>query len=142
MNNQVNRIAYLSAIVLLLSAALFVGCESKQDKNAEEATESATTIEIKQSPDWQAFKTGTSTSITNNDERIKALREKIKASNTPNIDKLREKRINELQDRNTALRARLMEYKDENDVTSLEQFMAEVRQQLDEMEKELKELDN
>lgn len=144
MFNQLNKTLYISAIVFLFSASIFVACKSSEEKaaaeNAEVITETTTTTETAPAG-WQQYKESAEASITNNLERIKVLKEKIKASNTPNLDKLREKRINELEDRNEALRAKIMDYKDDNVVTTLEQFKADVQKELDEIEKALKEMD-
>lgn len=153
MYNQLNKTLYASAIVFLLSASLFVACKSSEEKaaavDAEVTTETTTTTETtpmtttETTPSgWQPYKESAQASIVNNLERIKMLKEKIKASNTPNLDKLRQKRINELEDRNTALRAKIMDYKEDNVTTNLEQFKADIQKELDDMEKALKELDD
>ena len=138
MYNQFNKTLFISAIVFLLSASLFVACKSAEEKAAEETT---TTTETTPS-EWLPFKESATLTINNNQERIKALKEKIKKSNTPNLDKLRQKRIDALEDRNTALHTKIMDHKVENVTISQVQFIAELQKELDEMEKELKELDN
>lgn len=155
MYNQLNKTLYASAIVFLLSASLFVACKSSEEKaaadDAEVTTETTTTTTTETTPStttetvpsrWQPYKESAQASIANNQERIKVLKEKIKTSNTPNLDKLRAKRINELEDRNTALRAKIMDYKEDGVVATLEQFKADIQKELDDMEKALKEIDN
>ena len=149
MYNQLNKTLYLSALIFLLSASVFVACQSKEEKATEEANEvteeakenSTVTTVTTVTSDWQPFKESAEKTITNNDERIKMLKEKIKKSNTPNLDKLRQKRINELEDRNTALRGKIMEYKEGDIKTTLAQFKADIQKELDDMEVALKELD-
>ena len=146
MYNQFNKTLYASAIVFLLSASIFVACKSSEEKAAADdagVTTETTTATTETTPSgWQPYKESAQASIVNNLERIKMLKEKIKASNTPNLDKLRQKRINELEDRNTALRAKIMDYKEDNVTTNLEQFKADIQKELDDMEKALKELDD
>jgi hypothetical protein len=143
MYNQLNKTLYISAIVFLLSASVFVACKSKEEKAIEETSEAISEIPIETttSSDWKSYKESANATIANNEARIQTLKEKIKASNTPNIDKLRQKRINELEDRNTALRAKIMEYKEENTTIDLAQLKADIQKELDDLEKALKELD-
>ncbi len=153
MYNQVNKTLYISALVFLLSASLFVACKSAEEKAAEESTTETTatadaatevtTVTTETTPsEWLPFKESATLTITNNKERIKVLKERIIKSNTPNLDKLRQKRIDALEDRNTALYTKIMDHKVENVTISQVQFIAELQKELDEMEKELKELDN
>lgn len=141
MFKHINKTLYVGAIVMLLSASVFVACQSKQEKITEETKEAIDDIKTTPVSDWQPFKAATEKSIANNEDQIKSLKEKIKKSNTPNLDKLRQTRINALEDRNTALRAKIMEYKEDDVKTSLAQFKEDVQKQLDDMEKDLKELD-
>lgn len=153
MYNQLNKTLYISAIIFLLSASVFVACQSKQEKMDEataEATEAAanasensteTTVVTTTTTEWQTYRESANATIENNQERIKTIREKIQKSNTPNLDKLREKRINELQDRNTALLAKIMEYKEDDVTVTLVDFKADIQKELNDMEKALKELD-
>jgi hypothetical protein len=152
MYNQFNKTLFISAIVFLLSASLFVACKSADEKSADETAETTTvptdvttevtTTTTETTPsEWLPFKESATLTINNNQERIKALKEKIKKSNTPNLDKLRQKRIDALEDRNTALHTKIMDHKVENVTISQVQFIAELQKELDEMEKELKELD-
>lgn len=154
MYNQLNKTLYLSAIIFLLSASVFVACQSKQEKMDEATTEEAnkaiedakensteTTVVTTTTTEWQTYRESANATITNNQERIKMLKEKIKTSNTPNLDKLRQKRIDELEDRNTALRGKIMEYKEDDVTITLAQFKADIQKELDDMEKALKELD-
>lgn len=143
MYNQLNKTLYISAIIFLLSASAFVACQSKEEKAVEEAAEaiSEINVETNTSSDWKSYKESADATITNNQERIKTLRERIQKSNTPNLDKLREKRINELQDRNTVLRAKVIEYKEEDTSINLAQLKADIQKELDDLEKALKELD-
>lgn len=103
MYNHINKIAYLSAIILLFSASIFVGCESKKEEQAEETKETVFVAE-KPSSEWMEYKASAEKSINNNDDRIKVLKGKIQKPGMPNIDKIRQKQIDEMEKRNTDLR--------------------------------------
>lgn len=140
MYNQFNKTLYASAIVFLLSVSLFVACNSKAE-NAEETTELAVETETAMpSSEWQQFKEIAEKTITNNDERIKELRGKISKSATPNLDKLRQNRIEALQEQNTNLRSKIVEYKVDEATSNWEEFKAEVKEELDKISKEFDDL--
>ena len=85
MYNQVNKTLYISALVFLLSASLFVACKSAEEKAAEESTTATadaatevTTVTTETTPsEWLPFKESATLTITNNKERIKVLKERI-----------------------------------------------------------------
>lgn len=138
MYNQINRVLYLGAIVTLLSTSLFVSCQNKTEKQDEVTVETVETTPPKS--DWQMFREDAEKSIANNDERIKELREKIRKSDTPNLDKLRQKRIDALQEENTNLRSKIVEYKVDEANSNWEQFKMEVKEELDKINKEFDDL--
>ncbi len=151
MYNHVNKITYTISIILLLSASAFVSCESKMDKakdSIEEAKEAVAdmpndtmTITTQPSTEWIAFKASTEKSINNNNDRIKALRAKIKQPGMTNIDKLRKKRIDALEDNNNALRTILMQYKDDEIKVNYTLIKSDLQSKLDTLEKALNDLD-
>ena len=138
MYNQINKVLYLGAIIALLSTSLFVSCQSKTDKQNEEVTEQ-TTSESKTS-DWTMFKDGAEKTIASNDERIKVLKEKINKPGTPNLDKLRQNRIDALQEENTNLRSKILEYKADEANSDWQKFKLDVQQQLDKISQEFDDL--
>jgi hypothetical protein len=139
MYNQVNKILFVGAVSILLSVSLFIACQPKQETSEEETTEKVVVIDP--SSDWMEYKENTSVAIAANEERIKVLKERIVKSGTPNLDKLRQNRIEALQAKNAALRANLADFREESVSATYEQFKADVRQQLDDIEKELEDLD-
>jgi hypothetical protein len=151
MYNHVNKITYTISIILLLSASAFVSCESKMDKakdSIEEAKEAVAdmpndtmTITTQPSTEWIAFKASTEKSINNNNDRIKALRAKIKQPGMSNIDKLRKKRIDALEDNNNSLRTILMQYKDDDIKVNYTLIKSDLQSKLDTLEKALNDLD-
>lgn len=142
---NLNRIFYSGAVIFLLASCVAISCQNKNEEAASDTEKTAT--EVKENAtnqpksEWTVFHEAIERNITANEERIKTLKENIRKPGTPNLDKLRAKRIDELQERNAALRARLGEYKEGVSKTDYEKFKADVQKQLDEMEKELKDLD-
>lgn len=137
-----NKIAYVSAILFLLCASFFIGCESKKEASEDNMETTKETVLVSDMPasEWKEYKADAEKSISNNDERIKELKAKIKKPGTPNLDKLREKQINELQSRNTALRSRIMEFKEDEAHSNWQQFKMDVQKELDEMQKSIDDL--
>lgn len=138
MYDQINRVLYLGAIVTLLSTSLFVSCQNKTEANDDAVVETVETTAPKS--DWEMFKEDAEKSIENNDVRIKELKEKISKSDTPNLDKLRQKRIDALQEENTNLRAKIVEYKVDEANSNWEEFKIEVKDELDKISKEFDDL--
>ena len=137
MFNQINKVLYLGAIVALVTTSIFVSCQSKTEKQEEVIVE--TTSENNNS-DWTMFKEGAEKTIANNDERIKVLQEKINKPGTPNLDKLRQNRIDALQAENTNLRSKIVEYKVDEVNSDWQKFKVEVQQELDKISKEFDDL--
>lgn len=143
MTYNFNKLAYVSAILFLLCASFLIGCESKKEEAAEdniENTKETVFVADKSSSEWVEYKSSAEKSIANNDERIKELKVKIKKPGMPNMDKLREKQINELESRNAALRARIIEFKEDETHSNWHQFKLEVQKELDEMQKSIDDL--
>jgi TolA-binding protein len=151
MYNQVNKMAYVMAIVFLLTASLFVGCESKMDKakdSIDEAQEAVAAmpndtmiVSSQPSAEWIAFKASTEKSISNNNEKIMSLRAKIKQPGMTNMDKLRNNRIDALEENNTALRTKLMQYKDDDIRVNYILIKSDIQKKLDTLEKALNNFD-
>lgn len=151
MYNQVNKMAYVIAIVFLLTASVFVGCESKMDKakdSIDEAQEAVAAmpndtmiVSSQPSAEWIAFKASTEKSISNNNEKIMSLRAKIKQPGMTNMDKLRNNRIDALEENNTALRTKLMQYKDDDIRVNYILIKSDIQKKLDTLEKALNNFD-
>lgn len=151
MYNQVNKMAYAIAIVFLLTASVFVGCESKMDKakdSIDEAQEAVAAmpndtmiVTSQPSTEWIAFKASTEKSISNNNEKIMSLRAKIKQPGMTNMDKLRNNRIDALEENNTALRTKLMQYKDDDIRVNYILIKSDIQKKLDTLEQALNNFD-
>jgi len=151
MYNQVNKMAYVIAIVFLLTASVFVGCESKMDKakdSIDEAQEAVAAmpndtmiVTSQPSTEWIAFKASTEKSISNNNEKIMSLRAKIKQPGMTNMDKLRNNRIDALEENNTALRTKLMQYKDDDIRVNYILIKSDIQKKLDTLEQALNNFD-
>jgi TolA-binding protein len=143
--------AYVIAIVFLLTASVFVGCESKMDKakdSIDEAQEAVAAmpndtmiVSSQPSAEWIAFKASTEKSISNNNEKIMSLRAKIKQPGMTNMDKLRNNRIDALEENNTALRTKLMQYKDDDIRVNYILIKSDIQKKLDTLEKALNNFD-
>jgi hypothetical protein len=142
MTYHFNKIAYVSAILFLLCASFLIGCESKKEASEDNMETTKETVLVTEMPssEWKEYKADAEKSISNNDERIKELKAKIKKPGTPNLDKLREKQINELESRNATLRARIMEFKEDEAHSNWQQFKMDVQKELDEMQKSIDDL--
>ena len=151
MYNQVNKMAYAIAIVFLLTASVFVGCESKMDKakdSIDEAQEAVAAmpndtmiVTSQPSTEWIVFKASTEKSISNNNEKIMSLRAKIKQPGMTNMDKLRNNRIDALEENNTALRTKLMQYKDDDIRVNYILIKSDIQKKLDTLERALNDFD-
>lgn len=151
MYNQVNKMAYVIAIVFLLTASVFVGCESKMDKakdSIDEAQEAVAAmpndtmiVTSQPSTEWIVFKASTEKSISNNNEKIMSLRAKIKQPGMTNMDKLRNNRIDALEENNTALRTKLMQYKDDDIRVNYILIKSDIQKKLDTLEQALNNFD-
>ncbi len=151
MYNQVNKMAYAIAIVFLLTASVFVGCESKMDKakdSIDEAQEAVAAmpndtmiVTSQPSTEWIVFKASTEKSISNNNEKIMSLRAKIKQPGMTNMDKLRNNRIDALEENNTALRTKLMQYKDDDIRVNYILIKSDIQKKLDTLEQALNNFD-
>lgn len=139
MYNQIHRIIYLGAIIFLSTTFVFVACQTKENKG-EAVTEEVSSVD-NTTAEWATFKDNAEKSIANNNEKIRQIREKINKPGTPNIDKIREKRIDELESQNARLSAKVVEYKQNEMESDWEKFKSEVEAELNEMDQALKELE-
>ena len=155
---------YLAVLMTLLSTA-FVACKSKNE--GDETNESTTTTTEEMVTDsttvsqnavtdvkadakqlsndtivyteWTTFKTESQNMIDRNDKRIKELMDKIKKPGMPNLDKLREKRIEEIKERNAALRAKYMVYTTQTRA-GWEAYKADFKKDLDALNQSIDDL--
>ena len=74
-----------------------------------------------------------------NNQRIQDYRIKISKPGMPVMDKMREKRIKELQEKNAALRIKIVEYKNNQSNTAWQTFKTDFNRDLDELNKSLDE---
>lgn len=134
-----NKALYISALITLFSAALFVGCDSKKQEkdDASEAISDVKTdlqktdYDTLSYADWMVFKTESEKMIDNNNQRIQEYQTKINKPGMPNLDKLREKRILELKDKNSALRLKIIEYKNRQTKSEWANFKDNFKRDLD-----------
>lgn len=155
-----NKSLYLAALIALFSTSAFVACKSKMEGTDNTETTTITdSVTITQDAvsgvkddarqlandtivysDWSAFKTESEKMIDNNNARIQVLKAKIRKPGMPNLDKLREKRIDEIQERNAALRARVAVYNRTQTKAEWEAYKADFQKDLDALNKSIDEL--
>jgi pyruvate/2-oxoglutarate dehydrogenase complex dihydrolipoamide acyltransferase (E2) component len=142
----------LAVVTSLILVAILIGCQSSaqkekaaQDKVQEakqdlEAAQNAANTEAKKvatAEEWKVFKSETEEKIKNNDKSIAELKIKIKKPGKT-FDALREKKIDELEQQNKNLKARLEAY--EKSQRDWESFKLEFNHDMDELGKALKDL--
>ena len=142
-----NKILYISLLITLFSISAIVGCNSKTE--VEENTADAISNikeDIQQlsndtisSTEFNAYRAESERLIDLNNQRIQSYNIKISKPGMPVMDKLREKRIKELQEKNTALRIKIVEYKNNQSTTAWETFKIDFNRDLDELNKSLDE---
>ena len=140
------------AAIALIATAIFTGCSSNSEKEAEareEVQEAKEELqEVKQeanedaakaanAEEWQAFKADAELKIQENNARIAELREKMKKSGKT-MDAMYEKRIENLQQKNNELKMKLDNY--EKNQSDWEAFKAEFNHDMDELGKAFKDL--
>lgn len=147
--NQTNQIIYLASIIILCSAWFFVGCNnSNSDTKLSAEQQVAYQDSIRQDSierivkinEWNSFKAATETVLANNQERIDELRSKIKKWNTPNIDKLRQKKIDAIQAENQQIREKLVQLEIKKHEVLLEHEIEAIKAQLNAIEIQIKEI--
>ena len=145
-------ILILTVALPVLLVAIVIGCQSsgQKEKNAREKVQDAKqdlkevqndvkaeAQKIATSEEWQAFKSETEKVISNNEKIIAELKAKIKKTGK-SLDSFREKKIDELEQRNRDLKARLEAY--EKNQSDWESFKTEFNHDMNELGKALKDL--
>jgi len=138
-------------IVLLMTGAAFIGCQSasQKEQNASdqvivakenlESVENQTqtdAIQLAESEEWQAFKIASLEKIQNNEKVMADLRKKIKSSGKK-ADAAYDKKISELEVKNNNLKSRMTTY--ESDQTDWILFKTEFNKDMEGLGTALKE---
>jgi chromosome segregation ATPase len=138
--------------LMILAVAILGGCQSSAEKvenakdNVDEAKEKlqevkeevhADAVKVANEEEWIAFKTETELQIKANENRIAELRAKMKKSGKT-FDEMYEKNINNLEQKNKDLKARLNGY--ETNQSDWESFKREFNHDMDELGQALKDL--
>jgi chromosome segregation ATPase len=97
----------------------------------------ADAVKVANEEEWKAFKTETELQIKANENRIAELRAKMKKSGKT-FDEMYEKNINNLEQKNKDLKARLNGY--ETNQSDWESFKREFNHDMDELGQALKDL--
>jgi hypothetical protein len=147
------KIIYLLGVTMLLTAGtVFTGCNSTSDKtdramdDADDAQqkldEARAEEELQQQrtvtpEEWEVFRMETELKIKENEIKIAGLKAKIMKPGEI-LDPLRQKRIEELEERNNELKAELRNYNRSN--SDWETFKREFNHDMEELGKALKNL--
>lgn len=120
----------------MLAAFVFTSCESKQEKvqeaqeEVQEAKQELSEAKAELNAEYPAYRTEVENRIKMNEERIAQLRKNIGNGGKP-LDGERAKRIDELEQKNAQLRARLVGYETER--SDWESFKREFNHDMDEL---------
>ncbi len=138
--NETHRVVFLSFFILLFSSWMFLACKSKnegaENKNKETTVTQTTTVETSPTQEWVRFKTDAEKKIQTYQSRIAELKAKIAKHGTPNLDKMRKNKINELEKKIVALRTSI-ENAETQTVTVSTETIKTMQVQLDSLETEL-----
>ena len=127
---------FAMAFNVVLAAAVFTSCQTKEEKvadaqeNVQEAKEELSEAKAELNAEYPAYRTEVENRIKMNEERIAQLRKNIGNGGKP-LDAERAKRIDELEEKNAQLRARLVGYETER--SDWESFKREFNHDMDEL---------
>lgn len=147
--SQTNQVIYLVSMIVLCSAWFIVGCKNTSEDNKlsaeqviayQDSLRQDSILRMSKIQEWNSFKASTEIVLTNNQEKIDALRLKIRKSNTPNLDKLRQKKIDELQAENQQIKEKLVQLEIKKQEVLLDNEIDAIRAQLNSIEAKLKEI--
>ncbi|MBS1614269.1 MAG: hypothetical protein JST49_15725 [Bacteroidetes bacterium] len=130
------KMFFTTAFNVMLAAFVFTSCESKQEKVADaqeevqEAKQELSEAKAELNAEYPAYRTEVENRIKMNEERIAQLRKNIGNGGKP-LDAERAKRIDELEQKNAQLRARLVGYETER--SDWESFKREFNHDMDEL---------
>lgn len=132
-------------VSILMAGVIFTGCdnvaqkeadakedvqEAKQDLKEVQQDAQADANKVASAEEWKSFQNDTEARIKINEGRIAELKMKMKKPGTV-LDPLYARKIEELEQRNRALRARLVAY--ENSQSDWESFKREFNHDMDEL---------
>lgn len=125
-----------TAFNVMLATLVFTSCDSKQEKvqeaqeDVQEAKEDLREAKAELNAEYPAYRTDVENRIKMNEEHIAQLRKNIGNGGKP-LDPARAKRIDELEEKNAQLRARLVGYETER--SDWESFKREFNHDMDEL---------
>ncbi len=127
---------------LLMCGFLLTACQSdsQKDQAAQDKQLQQTNDSLKQvvsADEWKMFRINAQTKIDNNEIRIAQLKEEIKKSGSRNLNEQYEKKIDQLEEQNKALKARIDGY-DKREST-WESFKREFNHDMDGLVQSLKD---
>ena len=132
------KLLFAATLNFALAALVFTSCDSKQEKvedAKEEVTEAKEELKDAQqelNAEYPTYRVAQEERIAANQKRIDDLRAKINTGGKP-LDEARQKRIQELEEKNAQLRSRLYGYEQER--SDWEEFKREFNHDMDELGK-------
>lgn len=142
----------ISVLTALAAGTILTGCQSpqekeqdaredvqeaKQDLNEAKQDANAEAQKAASEAEWKAFRAEAELKIRDNEIRIAELRAKMKESGKV-MDKLYEKKIERLEEKNREMRAKMVAY--ENNQSDWETFKREFNHDMDEIGQAFKDL--
>ncbi|CAN5694844.1 hypothetical protein BH11BAC1_BH11BAC1_04860 [soil metagenome] len=130
--------------VAFVATNLFSSCNSNEKKvedakeDVQEAKQDLQDVKAELNPEYPAFKTEAEIKIAENEKRIAELKEKLAKPGTATFDGMREKRIEQLEQKNAELRSRLNAYEKEH--SDWETFKREFKHDMDGIGEAFKDL--
>lgn len=139
------KLLFTATLNAALTALVFTSCESKQEKvedaqeEVNEAKEDLQDAKNELNAEYPSYRQAQEDRINMNQKRIDDLRAKINTGGKP-LDEARQKRIQELEEKNAELRSRLAGYETER--SDWEEFKREFDRDMDNLGKSFDDLGN
>ena len=127
----------ITSIAAIVAGGIFTSCDSAQKKaddttvKVEETKNEQVEAQKELNAEYPAYKTAAVERITTNEKEIARLRETISKPGKPPLDGMRKKKIDDLEEKNAALRSRLYGY--ERERTDWETFKRDFSHDMDDL---------
>ncbi|MEO8086794.1 MAG: hypothetical protein ABI763_08245 [Bacteroidota bacterium] len=129
------KATFYTLLVALAAANIFTSCNSDEKKvedakeNVQEAKQDLQDAKTELNAEYPAFKADAEVKIAENEKRITELKEKLAKPGTATFDGMRQKRIEQLEQKNADLRSKLYAYEKEH--SDWETFKREFKHDMD-----------
>jgi chromosome segregation ATPase len=139
------KLLFAATLNFAFAAMVFTACDSKQEKvedaqeEVNEAKEDLKDAKQELNAEYPSYRQAQEDRINMNQKRIDDLRAKINTGGKP-LDEARQKRIQELEEKNAELRSRLAGYETER--SDWEEFKREFDHDMEELGKSFDDMGN